>query len=134
MAAARLGYPAAEAAQLLDVTVNSLNGALKRARAALTDQTTPPAEDPDPELLERFVAAFTTEAVDDLVALMTDDIWVRMPPLPFEYHGPTAAAGFFASVAPHRRTIERMVPVVSPPGASTSATASPETSTSSACS
>ena len=42
---------------------------------------------------------------------MTDDIWVRMPPLPFEYHGPGAAGGFFASVAPHRRTIEQMVPV-----------------------
>jgi RNA polymerase sigma-70 factor (ECF subfamily) len=106
-----LGYPAAEAAELLDVTVDSLNGALKRARAALTNTTAQPAGDPDPELLERFVASFTAGAVEDLVALMTDDIWVRMPPLPFEYHGAAAAAGFFASVAAHRRTIERMVPV-----------------------
>ena len=106
-----LGYPAAEASELLDVTVDSLNGSLKRARAALADSTTPPADDPDPELLERFVAAFITGGAEDLVALMTDDIWVRMPPLPFEYHGPVAAGGFFASVAPHRRTIERMVPV-----------------------
>jgi RNA polymerase sigma-70 factor (ECF subfamily) len=106
-----LGYPAAQAAELLDITVDSLNGALKRARAALNEETTAPAGDPDPELLERFVAAFTAEAVEDLVALMTDDIWVRMPPLPFEYHGPAAARAFFASVAAHRRTIERMVPV-----------------------
>jgi len=106
-----LGYRAAEAAGLLDVTVDSLNGSLKRARAALADSTTPPTDDPDPELLERFVAAFITGRDEDLVALMTDDIWVRMPPLPFEYHGPAAAAGFFASVAPHRRTIEQMVPV-----------------------
>ena len=106
-----LGYPAAQAADLLDVTVDSLNGSLKRARAALADSTTPPAGDPDPELLDRFVAAFITGTAEDLVALMTDDIWVRMPPLPFEYHGPMAAGGFFASVAPHRRTIERMVPV-----------------------
>lgn len=105
-----LGYPAAQAAQLLDITADSLNGALKRARAALADATTPPAGDPDPELLERFVAAFTAGAVEELVALMTDDIWVRMPPLPFEYHGPIAAGGFFAAVAAHRRTIERMVP------------------------
>ncbi|CAM5462134.1 RNA polymerase subunit sigma-70 [Leifsonia shinshuensis] len=106
-----LGYPAAEAAALLDVTVDSLNGSLKRARAALADA--PPTVDPidtDPELLERFVTAFTSGAVDDLVALMTDDVWVRMPPLPFEYRGPAAAASFFGPMSGHRRTIERMVP------------------------
>ena len=106
-----LGYPAAEAAQLLDVTVDSLNGSLKRARAALAGTGTAADVEPDPELLERFVAAFTAGAVDELVALMTDDVWVRMPPLPFEYHGPLAAGGFFAAMAVHRRTIERMVPV-----------------------
>lgn len=106
-----LGYPAAEAADLLDVTVDSLNGSLKRARAALAEA--PPALDPidpDPELLDRFVTAFTSGAVADLVALMTDDVWVRMPPLPFEYHGPGAAAAFFGPMTDHRRTIERMVP------------------------
>ncbi|MGN6126551.1 MAG: nuclear transport factor 2 family protein, partial [Humibacter sp.] len=100
-----------EAADLLGVSVDSLNGALKRARAALA--IAPPSGapiDPDPELLERFVAAFTSGAVDDLVALMTDDVWVRMPPLPFEYQGRTAAAAFFGPMAAHRRTIERMVP------------------------
>ncbi|MEY9852793.1 RNA polymerase sigma-70 factor (TIGR02960 family) [Leifsonia sp. EB41] len=106
-----LGYPAAEAADLLGVTVDSLNGALKRARATLADA--PHAVDPidpDPELLERFVTAFTSGAVEDLVALMSDDVWVRMPPLPFEYRGPEAAAAFFAPMTDHRRTIERMVP------------------------
>lgn len=108
-----LGYPASEAAELLDVTVDSLNGSLKRARSALADATTDTqvGTEPDPELLDRFVAAFTAGAVEDLVALMTDDIWVRMPPLPFEYQGPVAAGQFFASVAAHLRTIERMVPV-----------------------
>ncbi|MGH1524540.1 RNA polymerase subunit sigma-70 [Leifsonia sp. L25] len=106
-----LGYPAAEAADLLDITVDSLNGSLKRARGALADA--PPtlgAFNPDPELLDRFVTAFTAGAVRDLVALMTDDVWVRMPPLPFEYHGPAAAAAFFGPMTGHRRTIERMVP------------------------
>ena len=106
-----LGYPASEAAALLDVTVDSVNGSLKRARAALAaaPPTTAPI-DPDPELLERFVTAFTSGAVEDLVALMTDDVWVRMPPLPFEYHGPAAAAAFFGPMTGHRRTIVRMVP------------------------
>jgi RNA polymerase sigma-70 factor (ECF subfamily) len=110
-----LGYPAAEAADLLDVTVDSLNGSLKRARAALAEDAVPaggePDSEPDPELLERFVSAFTAGAIEDLVALMTDDIWVRMPPLPFEYHGPAAVEGFFTAIGTHRRTIERMVPV-----------------------
>lgn len=106
-----LGYRAAEAADLLGVTVDSLNGSLKRARAALAEAPTgaePIA--PDPELLERFVSAFTSGDVDDLVALMTDDVWIRMPPLPFEYHGAEAAASFLGAVAAHRRAIERMVP------------------------
>jgi RNA polymerase sigma-70 factor (TIGR02960 family) len=108
-----LGFPASEAAELLDVTVDSLNGSLKRARALLSEANLnlSAAAEPDAELLERFVTAFTVGAVDDLVALMTDDIWVRMPPLPFEYHGLDAAGAFFASVAAHRRTIELMVPV-----------------------
>jgi RNA polymerase sigma-70 factor (TIGR02960 family) len=108
-----LGYPASEAAELLDVTVDSLNGSLKRARALLAGTTLSPdiGTEPDAELLERFVTAFTVGAVNDLVDLMTDDIWVRMPPLPFEYHGRGAAGAFFASVAAHRRTIELMVPV-----------------------
>ena len=106
-----LGYRAAEAADLLGVTLDSLNGSLKRARAALVDAPTRTDPiDPDPELLERFVTAFTSGAVDDLVALMTDDIWVRMPPLPFEYHGTEAAASLLDAVAAHRHAIERMVP------------------------
>lgn len=119
-----LGYPAAEAADLLDVTVDSLNASLKRARAALAEPEASGRRSrsdegasrnqtvaTDTELLERFVSSFTSGSVDDLVSLMTEDIWVRMPPLPFEYHGRRAAAAFFESVAAHRTTIERMVPL-----------------------
>jgi RNA polymerase sigma-70 factor (ECF subfamily) len=108
-----LGYPAVEAADLLDVSVDSLNGSLKRARATLGDPNPDLSteNEPDSELLERFVAAFTAGAVGDLVALMTDDIWVRMPPLAMQYHGRAAAAEFFTTVAAHRRAIERRVPV-----------------------
>jgi hypothetical protein len=41
--------------------------------------------------------------VDGLVALLTDDVLLAMPPIPFEYHGRDAVAGFFASVLPRRR-------------------------------
>jgi hypothetical protein len=56
------------------------------------------------------VVAFTELDVDALVALMTDDVWVRMPPLPFEYVGPAAAHRFFSAIDAHRRQITRLVP------------------------
>ena len=42
---------------------------------------------------------------------MTDDAWVRMPPLPFEYRGAEAVRRFFTATAPHRRQVARLVPV-----------------------
>jgi RNA polymerase sigma-70 factor (ECF subfamily) len=72
----------------------------------------PPSGGPQERaLVDRFVAAFTELDVDALVALMTDDAWVRMPPLPFEYRGTAAAHRFFTATAPHRKQIARLVPV-----------------------
>jgi hypothetical protein len=42
---------------------------------------------------------------------MTDDAWVRMPHLPFEYRGTAAAHRFLTATDAHRRGIARMVPV-----------------------
>jgi len=100
-----LGYRAREAADLLGLTEDAITSALKRARATLDaarpSGPPPPAPGgPDERaLLDRFVAAFTDGDVDALVALMTDDVWVRMPPLPFEYHGAVAAHRFFTAIA-----------------------------------
>jgi RNA polymerase sigma-70 factor (TIGR02960 family) len=111
-----LGYRASEAAELLGITEDAITGALKRARAtmdAARSSGPPPPAPGGPEeraLLDRFVAAFTTDDVDALVALMTDDAWVRMPPLPFEYRGAEAVHRFFTATAAHRRGIARMVP------------------------
>lgn len=115
-----LGYRAAEAADLLDATVESVTSALKRARATLdADQdlaarrAQPPAPEPgSPEegrLLAAYVDAFSTHDVAKLVAILTKDVWLKMPPMPFEYHGRDAAIGFFqAIVRPDTRTL-RMV-------------------------
>jgi RNA polymerase sigma-70 factor (ECF subfamily) len=72
---------------------------------------TSPSDRGQRELLERFVHAFINEDTAALVALMTDDVWVRMPPLPFEYHGHEAAHRFFTAVDAHRHAIARMQPV-----------------------
>jgi RNA polymerase sigma-70 factor (TIGR02960 family) len=112
-----LGYRASETAELLGLTEDAVTGALKRARATMdatrTSDPPPPAPDSPEErgLLDRFVAAFTELDVDALIALMTDDAWVRMPPLPFEYRGTQAAHRFFTALNAHRREIARMVPV-----------------------
>ena len=44
--------------------------------------------------MARFADAFETGDVEDVVALLTDDAWVTMPPEPFEYQGHDAIAGF----------------------------------------
>lgn len=111
-----LGYRAAEAAELLGITEDAVNSALKRARAKLA--STHPHQPPPPRpgsseeraLLDRFVAAFTDLDVDALVAMMSEDAWVRMPPLPFEYRGTAAIHRFFTAIDAHRRGIARLVP------------------------
>jgi RNA polymerase sigma-70 factor (TIGR02960 family) len=112
-----LGYRAAEAAEILDTTVESVTSALKRARAtleaddALAEQRTR-APGPDPgsaeeqRLVAAYVDAFATHDVDKLVAILSEDVWLKMPPLPLEYHGRDAAVAFFESVVhPQDRTL-----------------------------
>jgi RNA polymerase sigma-70 factor (ECF subfamily) len=112
-----LGYRASEAAELLGLTEDAVTNALKRARATMDASRTPDAPPPAPgspqerALLDRFVAAFTNHDIDALVALMTDDAWVRMPPLPFEYRGTEAVRRFFVAVYPHWSEIDRLVPI-----------------------
>ena len=112
-----LGYRASEAAGLLGLTEDAVTSALKRARATMDaarspDRPPPPAGGQEERaLVDRFVSAFTEQDVDALVALMTDDVWVRMPPLPFEYRGTEAVHRFFTAIDMHRRGIARMVPV-----------------------
>lgn len=102
-----LGFSANEVADMLDATVESVNSALKRARAGLESRRRPaggrepppvsgsPAED---AIVAKFRNAWETADLDALVALLTDDVFVSMPPMPFEYEGRDAAARFSASI------------------------------------
>ena len=103
-----LGFHASEAARILDSTEESVTSALKRARATLErqQQSTAPREPaPTPgsaaeqELLNRLTRAFETADVDRIVALLTEDVWVTMPPLPLEYQGRDLAALFLQATA-----------------------------------
>jgi RNA polymerase sigma-70 factor (TIGR02960 family) len=107
-----LGYPAREVADLLRSTEESVTSALKRARATLARRTEPAAQPPPPpgstaerDLVERLTRAFETRDVDGVVALLTEDTWLTMPPIPLEYQGRDLCARFHATVTfrPGRR-------------------------------
>ena len=96
-----LGFSAAEVAAMLDVTLDAANSALKRARAGLQrSRGTPPSAGPrvDAEVVARFVRAWEAADVAGLVDLLTDDVFMSMPPMPFEYHGRDAVARFSAAL------------------------------------
>jgi RNA polymerase sigma-70 factor (ECF subfamily) len=48
--------------------------------------------------LAKFVSAWESADLDALVALLTDDVFVSMPPMPFEYEGRELVARFCASL------------------------------------
>jgi RNA polymerase sigma-70 factor (ECF subfamily) len=102
-----LGFRASEVAGMLGSTVESVTSALKRARATLQRRPGPargtepppaagsPAED---AVVAKFVSAWESADIGALVALLTDDVFVSMPPMPFEYQGRSAAARFSAAI------------------------------------
>ena len=102
-----LGFRAIEVADMLDSSVDSVNSAHKRARAAMqrrqpapTERESPPALGSPVEdaIVAKFVRAYESADVDALVALLTDDVFMSMPPIPLEYEGREIVARFFAGI------------------------------------
>jgi RNA polymerase sigma-70 factor (ECF subfamily) len=100
-----LDFPASEVAEMLDSTLDSVNSALKRARAAL-QRRRPAGVEPPPvpgsaaedAVAAKFVRAWESADLEALVDLLTDDVFVSMPPVPFEYCGRDLAARFCATI------------------------------------
>ena len=102
-----LGFHASEVASMLDSTVDSVTSALKRARASLqrrqpavAGREPPPAPESPAEdaIVAKFVSAWESADLDALVALLTDDAFISMPPMPFGYEGRDVVVGFCASL------------------------------------
>jgi RNA polymerase sigma-70 factor (TIGR02960 family) len=99
-----LGLRAAEVAEMLDSTVDSVNSALKRARAGLqrrrelVGESSTSGSGSEDSLVAEFVRAYESADLDAVVALLTDDVFVSMPPMPFEYAGRDAVARFCGSI------------------------------------
>jgi RNA polymerase sigma-70 factor (ECF subfamily) len=112
-----LGFSAAETAGILETTEASVNSALVRAResagaraAGGLERSALPSSPQARELSGRFAQAFEDGEVEQLVALLSDDAWMTMPPEPFEYQGITAIAEFLTAAFDGRRGLARLIP------------------------
>ncbi len=95
-----LGWPAAEVAALLDLSVAAVNSALQRARARLpadSDSLAQPTEERQRDLLDRYVAAFQNADVDELLAVLTEDARYEMPPFITWFEGSAAIGAFLGA-------------------------------------
>ncbi|MFJ3585111.1 RNA polymerase subunit sigma-70 [Streptomyces sp. NPDC090127] len=108
-----LGFHAAEVAEMLDTTVAAADSALKRARATLKLRNAgEPARPPAPvgpserALARSFVRAYESGDLDALLALLTDDVLVSMPPIPLTYEGREAAGRLFAAIFDSGRRVD----------------------------
>jgi RNA polymerase sigma-70 factor (TIGR02960 family) len=110
-----LGFSASEVATMLGSTTESVTSALKRARSSLekrwsqtigADAPPVPGSQSEELIVEKFVHAWESSDIDALVALLTDDVFMSMPPMPFEYEGRDAVGNFCAAIFGSGRTFE----------------------------
>ncbi len=113
-----LGYRTREVSEMLTTTDASVNSLLQRARTAFEarlpatsrDRASVPDSGRERELVGHFADAVQAGATDQVVALLTDDAWLTMPPQPFEYQGGAAIAAFLADRQTRRGGALRLVP------------------------
>jgi RNA polymerase sigma-70 factor (ECF subfamily) len=100
-----LGFRASEVAGVLEVSVDSVNSALKRARASLRrrqqataghERPPAPGSPAEEQIVASFARAWESADVETLVALLTDDVFIAMPPEPFGYEGRELVARYCA--------------------------------------
>jgi RNA polymerase sigma-70 factor (ECF subfamily) len=113
-----LGFRSAEVAEMLETTAASVNNLLRRAREAFESRLPAAGRERAPvpsSKLERDVVAGFADAVengdvDGMVALLTDDAWLTMPPEPYEYQGPDVIGAFLRDREARRGVPLRVVP------------------------
>jgi RNA polymerase sigma-70 factor (ECF subfamily) len=114
-----LGYHAAEVAQMLDTTQESVQSALKRARATVDDHLAGsgsgrPARQPgtaaEHRLVARLTGALERADLDALIELLVADVRLSMPPVMLEYRGIESARRVFAAVSFRPGRTYRVVP------------------------
>ncbi|HME90748.1 MAG TPA: RNA polymerase subunit sigma-70 [Myxococcaceae bacterium] len=112
-----LGYRAREVAEMLQTSEASVNSLLRRARAAFETRLPATGRERAPlpnsklerEIVGRFAETVENGDIDAMVALLTDDAWLTMPPLPHAYQGPAVIQGFLRGAEVARGAL-RLVP------------------------
>jgi RNA polymerase sigma-70 factor (ECF subfamily) len=101
-----LDFSASETAEVLELTLSSVNSALHRARLTLSqryhgyeqeESTSSITDERTQWLLDQFVEAWETADVEGLVALLKEDAALAMPPSPSWYQGRKAIGSFVAT-------------------------------------
>jgi RNA polymerase sigma-70 factor (ECF subfamily) len=117
-----LRWKAAEVAALLETSVASVNSALQRARATIdaidlssSDQA-PSLDEPDRELLARYVEAFESYDMELLTALIQEDATQSMPPYELWLSGRDDILGWWVGRGAGCRG-SRVIPTVTANGA-----------------
>jgi RNA polymerase sigma-70 factor (TIGR02960 family) len=113
-----LGFRAREVAEMLDTSEPSVNSLLRRARAAFEsrlpaagrERAPLPNSELERDIVGRLTDAFEVGDIDAVVALLTDDAWLTMPPEPYEYEGRVAIGAFLNDRAVRRGAPLRLVP------------------------
>ncbi len=113
-----LGFRASEAGDILECTEESVTSALKRARATLQYRRAqsadlrppPPGSVLEHALVQRFTQAYEAGDVREVVALLTQDAWLIMPPVPLQYQGRELAARFLAATGFRPGRSARLIP------------------------
>ena len=99
-----LEWPANEVAEWLNLSVAAVNSGLQRARRALQEPNPPEDQEttlPIPQfqsLLDRYVTAFEQTDIPGFAALLREDAWFTMPPLPVWFQGRTDIATLFSTM------------------------------------
>jgi len=99
-----LDFSANETAEVLELTISSVNSALHRARTALSTsyhgrepRTSPLADERTRWLLDHFVKAWENADVEGLIALLKEDAALAMPPSPSWFQTSEAIAAFVSA-------------------------------------
>ncbi len=113
-----LGFRAGEVAEMLATSEASINSLVRRARAAFESRLPATERDRAPlpnskierDIARRFADAVEAGDIDRMIALLTDDAWLTMPPLPHMYQGDIAIGAFLRGAEQRRGAPLRLVP------------------------